>query len=326
MMSFTTMSQAFNEPICRVAKGGTYEDDDTFEVTNFQIEQWRRRSLEKQNFTHPGTWQTSPPTNMPLWTLILYLRANAVRIIILRPFFLISSTNSDSSKRNIEPGLDLVSDTINILSCLDRSTDIYRKQHPFLQHFLASSCALLFLIIAYAHQNRGGAAGVGDPVPADSWDVVGRNFRKALALASGYRDSSQESRKLFDRLNMMKEPLTKLGILTWDAAILAGDKSTRTPAHHQHTPPNIECGAKRAKPAAHMPNNTSQPPPSSVYNMSDQASRMEATTHSGIDGASDVTGLSESQTYVGENTGPFESFLYDWSTNDMNLFFSEGGL
>lgn len=328
MMSFTIMSQKFNEPICRVATGGTYEDDDAFEVTNFQIEQWRKRSLEKHNFSHPATWQTSPPANMPSWTTILYLRANAVRGILLRPFFLSSSPNTESSKRSIGPGLDIVSDTVNILSVLDRSTDIYRKQHPFLQHFLGSACALLFLIIAFSDQKCSKSSSNGHSLPAESWDVVGRNFKKALALASAYRDSTRVSRKLFDRLVMLKEPLTQLGVLTREGGSLDGENAIRrTPAAHQQPPASV-AGAARLESAAakptiiHAPHQKTTAP---TYGMSESIV-VDIADPPIIEDAGDGTGISEAETYVNTSAGLFDSFMVDWSTNDMNFFCSDSGL
>lgn len=325
-MTFTIMSQKFNEPICRVATGGTYEDDDAFEVTNFQIEQWRKRSLEKQNFTHPSTWQASPPANMPSWTIILYLRANAVRGILLRPFFLSSSPNTESSKRSIGPGLDIVSDTVNILSTLDRSTDIYRKQHPFLQHFLVSACALLFLIIASADQKCGASSSSGDSIPAESWDAVGRNFKKAFALASAYSDSSRVSRKLFDRLVMLKEPLTKLGVLPREEGGLDSDKASRTPATHQHLPVGVSSTARLESTAAKVNINRTptQQPTAPTFGMGDSLV-VDITSHPGTEGAGDGTGISEAETYVNTSTGLFDSFMVDWSANDMNFFCSDSG-
>lgn len=326
-MSFTIMSQKFNEPICRVATGGTYEDDDAFEVTNFQIEQWRKRSLEKHNFSHPATWQASCPANMPSWTIILYLRANAVRGILLRPFFLSSSPNTESSRRSIGPGLDIISDTVNILSVLDRSTDIYRKQHPFLQHFLGSACALLFLIIAFADQKCGASSSSGDSIPAESWDAVGRNFKKAFGLASAYRDSSRVSRKLFDRLVMLKEPLTQLGILTREGGCLDGEKASRTPAAPQQPPESVG-GAARLETAAAKATTTHAPHQQitlPTYGMSESIV-VDISDHPNIEGAGDGTGISEAETYVNTSTGLFDSFMVDWSTNDMNFFCSDSGL
>lgn len=316
MMSFTIMSERFNDPICRVATGGTYEDDDAFETTNFQIEQWRKRALEKQNFSHPGTWQAGPPANMPLWTVILYLRANAVRCILLRPFLLSSSNNTESSRRSIEPGLDTISDTINILSILDRSTDFYRKQHPFLQHFLASSCAFLFLVIAYAEQNRGN-------IHEESRDAVGRNFKKALALASAYSDSSRASRKLYDRLVMIKEPLGNLGILSREESGAGGEGNIRASTAKQQAP-TVGSTARHARLSKTIDGGARHfQAPTSGYE--DQTMR-EITGRPVSESVEGGSGFSESSTYVNMSTGLYESFLDDWTTSDMNLFFSDSGM
>lgn len=316
MMSFTIMSERFNDPICRVATGGTYEDDDAFETTNFQIEQWRKRALEKQNFTHPGTWQAGPPANMALWTVILYLRANAVRCILLRPFLLFSSNNTESSRRSIEPGLDTISDTINILSILDRSTDFYRKQLPFLQHFLASSCAFLFLVIAYAEQNRGN-------IPEESRDAVGRNFRKALALASAYSDSSRASRKLYDRLVMIKEPLGNLGILSREESCAGVKENIGASTANQQAPP---VGSTARHPRSSRNNDGGARHFQVPASGHDDQTMREMTGRPVSESAEDGSGFSESSTYVNMSTGLYESFLDDWTTSDMNLFFSDSGM
>lgn len=317
MMSFTIISQRFNEPICRVATGGTYEDDDAFETTNFQIEQWRKRSLEKRKFSHPGTWQAGPPANMPLWTVILYLRANAVRCILLRPFLLFNSNNTESSRRSIEPGLDTVSDTINILSILDRSTDVYRKQHPFLQHFLASACATLALIIAYVEQNR-------DNVSGETRDAVGRNFKKALALASAYSDSSRASRKLYERLVMIREPLRNLAILSDEEACPGNGRKIGISAVNQQAPP-AGSTSRHVRPSKDRDVGVQNFETATTV-FGDQ-NAINITGRPASEGAEDGSGgPSEASTYVNMNMGLYESFLDDWTAGDMNLFFSDSGM
>ncbi|KAL6244791.1 hypothetical protein RBB50_008319 [Rhinocladiella similis] len=225
MMAFTLMSNKFNEPISKAAKGEVYTDDDSFEVTNFLIEQWRKRFLENHNFSDPSMWETMPSTRPPSWTIILYLRANSVRGILLRPFFL-SDSATNASKRHITPALDIITDSINILSVLDRTTNIYRTQHPFLQHFLAGACALLFLLLVHTAQNR---AVISPSLPDDFLTTVNKNFWKALDLSQSYAGLSISSRKLYKRLTTIKEPLLRVGFLSNDecpAHLVQPDLST----------------------------------------------------------------------------------------------------
>jgi hypothetical protein len=211
MMAFTLVSDNFNEPIARAARGNMYVDDDGLEVAAFQIKQWRKRALENHNFIHPNEWSDSTP-KPPAWTLVLYLRSIAVQGILLRSFFLANPDVTDMKK--IKIGLKLVSDSIGVLSILDKTTNIYRLQHPHFQHFLSTSCALLFLIVAYTEHKR---ATSSPEFPNDYAETVGSNFEAALKLSAAYRRTFRQSHKLWKRIIAMKEPLIRLGILPNEA-------------------------------------------------------------------------------------------------------------
>ncbi|CAH0033833.1 unnamed protein product [Clonostachys rhizophaga] len=211
MMAFTLVSDNFNEPIARAARGNMYVDDDGLEVAAFQIKQWRKRALENHNFIHPNEWSDSTP-KPPAWTLVLYLRSIAVQGILLRSFFLANPDVTDMKK--IKIGLKLVSDSIGVLSILDKTTNIYRLQHPHFQHFLSTSCALLFLIVAYTEHKR---AMSSPEFPNDYAETVGSNFEAALKLSAAYRRTFRQSHKLWKRIIAMKEPLIRLSILPNEA-------------------------------------------------------------------------------------------------------------
>lgn len=224
MMDFTLMSHKFNEPISRVATGGCYTDDDSFEVTNFLVEQWRKRATENWDFSRLSEWETQPSKVPPAWVVILYLRANAVRGILLRPFFLSDPANP-ASKRQIKPALDIITDSINVLTVLDKTSNVYRIQHPSLQHILAGSCALLFLVLSYIAQNH-----ESPPMnlPTDFSSTVNRNFWMALDLSRSYNDASLTSRKLYRRLNAIKDTLLRAGYLTPQYNLTHFPQSTTT--------------------------------------------------------------------------------------------------
>lgn len=208
-MKFTLISHKFNEPISQVARGEVL-DQANIEIVEFQVEQWRKRALESRNYVHPEKWDGLPRELLPPpWMTILYLRANAVRIILIRPFFL-SDSDSHVAAEKVGPGLDLVSDSLNVLSILDQTTDAYRMLHPNFQHFVASSCALLLLLIIFMKQN-------GEALPTESAatysHLVQRNFEIALKLSAAYQHLSLESRKLWQYLQTIGEPLFSWGIL-----------------------------------------------------------------------------------------------------------------
>ncbi|KAH8886568.1 hypothetical protein GQ53DRAFT_619835, partial [Thozetella sp. PMI_491] len=211
MMAFILISDKFSEPSSRVANGGAYEDDDEFDIMNFQIEQWRKKAVGSYGFQQIRAGQ-SPSGYPPAWAILLDLRANAVRELLLRPFFF-SNTSAAASRRNIQPGLRLITDSIDVLSTLDKTTEIYRQHHPCFQHILATSCALLFLIVVYVEQNR---ASLGSDLPEGYGASVSRNFKNAYSLASTYSKSSRASKRLWKRLVLMKKLLIDAGLLRAD--------------------------------------------------------------------------------------------------------------
>lgn len=215
MISYTFMSPKYEVPIYTVAAGASYEQEDGFELLNFQIDQWLRKSIEGQGIYHPSPTHafvlrnsTAPATERSATATLLYLRANAFRSIILRPFFF--SSPSNASVRMLKPSMDIVSDSIGVLSLLDSDTDVYRNQHPFFQHFLNSSCALLMLIIAYVRGNRERlqllqSIDLPEPFP----DLVKKETKRALALASAYSELSHRSNRLTRRLRHLESLLMK---------------------------------------------------------------------------------------------------------------------
>ena len=204
------ISDKFTALISRFANAAqSYEEDDTFEIINLQIEQWRKNSVGEYNMTQHGAWRTIPINRIPAWAILLNLRANAAHAMLLRPFFF-STKPTAVSRKNIEPALNLSADSINILWNLDKSTDIYRKQLPFYIHLLVSACALLALVIAHVTEHR---ATLEVDLPEDFAETVSRSFRKALSLTATYSRSSRASRKLWKRLVHIQEPLIRLGVL-----------------------------------------------------------------------------------------------------------------
>lgn len=211
-MAFTIISHKFNEPISRAARGEMLEDDDDFDVLNFQVEQWRKRAVEDHQFIHPDRWETMPSKRPPAWTILLYLRGNAVKAILLRPFF-VTQVISAAGKRSIKPALEVVTDSINAITILEETTDIYRKQHPLFQHFLSVSCALLSLLVTYVEQHRNNLAA---ELPTSFPESVKDNYFKALRLSAAYSGSFAASRRLWRRLVTMRGSLCELGILSRD--------------------------------------------------------------------------------------------------------------
>jgi hypothetical protein len=209
MMTFCPISNRFGEPISRAAKGASYDDGEALEIMRFQIDQWVKRASNEQIFVKPTLWSLGSEAGTLPWTILVYLWANSVRGMLLRPLFL-PETSTPASKRSIQPALEIISGTIDILSVLDRTTDIYRKWHGHFHPLLASACALLCLLVTYASQEW---ADVSNDFPYDFPNAVNRCFEKAMTMAAAHSGLSRASRRLWKRLDLTKTPLRRLGVL-----------------------------------------------------------------------------------------------------------------
>ncbi|KAG7423146.1 Activator of stress genes 1 [Fusarium oxysporum f. sp. raphani] len=209
MMSLILISDKFHEPISRAAKGGKYPDDDRFEVLDFQIEQWRKKSIGSYSFCNIRSWEADPTKRPPSWAIILHLRAESIRSLLLRPFFF-THADTTSTQKYLRPAVDLLVRVTDILYRLDATTELYQKHHPFYQHVLASSTALSFLLAATMEQNKDTI--LRDLTPDLKMDYS-HSFDMSVVLASKYASMSRLSRKLLKRLADMREILQQLGLL-----------------------------------------------------------------------------------------------------------------
>ncbi|EEA24909.1 hypothetical protein TMatcc_008011 [Talaromyces marneffei ATCC 18224] len=188
---------------------GACEDEELFDTTNYQIEQWRKRSLAELYFVHPKDRTTSAPESLPQsMPTLLYLRANQLRGLIIRSCFL-SGSSIAGSPQIAQSGMEFACDTIQILADLDATTDLYAKQHPFFQHFLASAIALLLLVIATESKKDTSFKPTDLPFSVSLSESIARAFR----LTASYFNVSAPSRRLLKRMMSMVEPLSKLGIV-----------------------------------------------------------------------------------------------------------------
>jgi hypothetical protein len=220
MMAFLLISDKVTGAISAALQGESAEDDNAIEMVNFQILEWRSSAI-KIHAPRLLEYGYSASSQAPSWAVLLSLRANSVRSMLLRPYFFPNS-NAPIAQQSLHAAMDIISDTINTLAILDKATDIYRKQHPYYQHILAGACALLSLVVSSARQSR---VKLNADVSGSVVTSIRNNYWSAVSLASIYSVSSRMSRRLLRRLELMKQPLTSLGILNMTDNVTV----------HQHT-------------------------------------------------------------------------------------------
>jgi hypothetical protein len=127
----------------------SHTNDASRDLLDFRIREWRRNLPQSLQFDAAQDFK--PPKDSRgqyRLRLLLYLRANQMRIVIhrksaLRPGSTTVDTSSANSLANV------AQDTIRTLAKLAESSDIYQSQQRTFNHFLESALSALLLVTCW---------------------------------------------------------------------------------------------------------------------------------------------------------------------------------
>jgi len=129
--------------------------------------------------------------------ILLYLRANQMRIHIYRPVLHSASSIMENSA-HATVVVELAKDTIRALTHLNQTTDIYRTQQVCFNYFLVSAVAVLFLAVVHNPITFSG-------IVRDEWAM-------ATELVRGFREGSWVSKRLWRTFKGLRDIAPKLGL------------------------------------------------------------------------------------------------------------------
>ena len=168
---------------------------------DYQIHQWQMAIPASLRFdpsdNAPGA--IGPTRSLRRLRVILYLRGNAMRSIIYRPA-LHSATSIMENRAHAQTAVNIAKDTVRVLTRLDQTSDIYRKQQVCFNYFLIVALAVLFLAVAHA--------------PVEFNRQVRDEFYMALDLVKGFSSKSYVSKRLWKTIRGLKEIGPKLGLVS----------------------------------------------------------------------------------------------------------------
>lgn len=163
---------------------------------DYQIEQWQKNLPAELKLPTADAPQTSSRAIHRL-QILLYLRANQMRILIYRP--VLHSANSIMENLTYaQTVVELAKDSIHVLTHLNQTTDIYRAQQVCFNYFLISALAVIFLASCHA--------------PVQFSAICRDEFYMALDLVKGFSSKSYVSKRLWRTIRGLKEVGPKLGL------------------------------------------------------------------------------------------------------------------
>lgn len=177
---------------------------DEMNYLDYQVIQWHRAIPPHLRFEHPaqaGRLSTpigpAPSRAAGRLRVLLYLRANSMRIHIYRPV-LHSATSIIQHREQAQTVVDVAKDTIRVLTHINHTSDLYRTQQMLFNAFLTSALAVLFLSVSHT--------------PALFADNVREEFYMALDLVRGFSKGSWIGKRLWKTIRVLKEVGPKLGL------------------------------------------------------------------------------------------------------------------
>jgi hypothetical protein len=199
MISYSTIGSKVWKSVADV----TYQDKinkEDMSFLDFQVLNWHRSIPESLKFVHPdsGRQVEPPPVVVHRLQVVLYLRANQMRILIYRPVLHTATTILE----NLEFAhvvVKVAKDTIRILTHVNQTSTIYATQQTMFNYFLISALAVLFLAVAHA--------------PVEFSQQSRDEFYMALELVRGLSSDSYVSKRLWRTIKTIKEVGPRLGLM-----------------------------------------------------------------------------------------------------------------
>ncbi|KAJ9656716.1 hypothetical protein H2201_008448 [Coniosporium apollinis] len=293
LTSMVAYSQIGSKVWKSIAKGSSSRDPQISEseigFLDYQVVQWHRNIPDSLKYTGR---QSLEPTNKALrrLSILLYLRANQMRILIYRPV-LHTAARIVENLGFAQTVVDVAKDTIRVLMYTNQTSDIYRTQQVCFHYFLISALAVLFLAVSHA--------------PAQFSDVCRDEFYTALELVRGLSTDSYVSKRLWRSLRQLKAVAPKIGLEMGNST---GNRPGNLDPHDAHS----SAAVAMAGLAGHQVDETA------IFDMQNQSGGYHQQGNSPNGMADDLTTLFEAAGGVSVSNPLYlqqqNGYAGDWST------------
>lgn len=205
MISYSVIGSKVWRSVADVASQDKIHNED-IQFLDFQVLNWHRSIPDTLKFVHPdsGRQVEAPDRVLHRLQVVLYLRANQMRILIYRPV-LHTATTIAEHVNFAHVVVKVAKDTIRILTYINQTSDMYRSHQTMFNYFLISALAVLFLAVAHA--------------PMEFSQQCRDEFYMALDLVRVLSSNSHVSKRLWKTIKTLKEVGPRLGLaVTHDEA------------------------------------------------------------------------------------------------------------
>ncbi|KAE8155201.1 hypothetical protein BDV25DRAFT_146682 [Aspergillus avenaceus] len=172
---------------------------DDMNYLDWQVLKWAAAIPDSLRLDHPLDHTGQEPRSLRRLRCLLYLRANQLRMLIYRPV-LHSAAHIVRYPSESQTVVDLARDTIQFITRLNDTSDIYQLQQVAFNWFLVSALAVLFLAVSQT--------------PTQFSSHCKEEFYMALELVKGLSTRSYVSRRLWKSIKSLRKLGPQLGLQT----------------------------------------------------------------------------------------------------------------
>lgn len=210
MVAYSLIGSKVWKSVVNVDSAQSKASPEEFGFLDYQVIQWHRSVPQSLQYISPSTGREIEPSSRSNHRLrvLLYLRANQMRILIYRPV-LHTATSIMENMNSANTVVDVAKDTIRVLTHINQTTDLYQTQQVMFNYFLISALAVLFLAVSHA--------------PAQFSDHCRDEFFAALELVRGLSANSHVSKRLWKTIKVLKDVGPKLGLNLRHSGLDAAD-------------------------------------------------------------------------------------------------------
>lgn len=174
-------------------------DKDTIAFLEFKVGQWQDSiPSELQLRPHEDNMLEGCDRTRNRLRVLLYLRANQMRLMIFRRA-LLSSKTVNENLLGAKKAVYIAKDTIHLLSKVNRTSDIYSSQQSSFNYFLVSALVVVLLAVCHATVQFN--------------ESCHDEFHLALELIRGFSAKSLISRRLWNTVKYLRTVGPKLGVV-----------------------------------------------------------------------------------------------------------------
>ncbi|KAF5510903.1 putative transcriptional regulatory protein [Colletotrichum siamense] len=172
---------------------------DTVAFLDFMTQNWLNSIPDDLRIRHPrlGLAPRTQPRSMHRLRSLLYLRGNHMRTLIHRHHVL-STASIRADIQSAKLVTEIALDTIQVLTHLNDTSDIYARQQHAFNYFLMSALAVILLAVCHA--------------PGVFTEPCKESFLKAVQLVKGFSRHGHASRRLWKTIRGLLPGVKSLGL------------------------------------------------------------------------------------------------------------------